>query len=66
MESTVFQRFERAIHLLRTLSEVLGVRPCLDGSETLRNDRLLQLMLGLVDEGRMRPALIPIRSRRCG
>ena len=59
-------RLELAISLFRTLSGALDVRPRLVGSEILGSDPSLLLRLGSVDDGRLRPALIPIGSSRAG
>jgi hypothetical protein len=64
MTKASFRGFELAISLLRTLSQVMYVRSRLVSSERYGNDRSSLLRLGPVDEGRLRPALIPIRSSR--
>ena len=64
MKNTLFRRFELAISLLRTLSQVSNARSRLIRSEIRGSDSSLLLRLGLVDERRLRPVLIPIGSRR--
>ena len=64
MKNTLFRKFELAISLLRTLSQVLDARSRLIRSEIRGSDPSLFLRLGPVDEGRLRPVLIPIGSRR--
>jgi hypothetical protein len=58
MKKISLRRFELTISLLRKLSQVVDVR--LASPETLGNDRSSRLRP--VDEGRLRPAIIPIRS----
>jgi hypothetical protein len=64
MTKASFRGFELAISLLRTLSQVMDVRSRLVSCERYGNDRSSLLRLGPVDEARLRPALIPIRSSR--
>jgi hypothetical protein len=64
MKKTPFRKSELAIPLLRTLSEVLDVRSHLVRSEILGSERSLLPRLGPVHEGRLRPVLIPVCSRR--
>jgi hypothetical protein len=64
MTKTSLRGFELAISLLRTLSQVIDVRSHLVSSESLGDDRSSLPRLGPVDEGRLRPVLIPIRSSR--
>jgi hypothetical protein len=64
MTKTSLRGFELAISLLRTLSQVMDVRSHLVSSKILGNDRSSLLRLGPVDEGRLRPVLIPVRSNR--
>jgi hypothetical protein len=54
---------ELAISLLRTLSQVLDVHPRPVRSEILDSDSSLLRRFRLVDEGRLRPVLIPIGNR---
>jgi hypothetical protein len=62
MKKISLRRFELTISLLRKLSQVVDVR--LASPETLGNDRSSLLRLRPVDEGRLRPAIIRIRSNR--
>ena len=64
MTKTSFRGFDLAISLLRTLSQVMEVRSRLVSSEILGNGRSLLLRLGPVDEGDLRPVLIPIHNGR--
>jgi hypothetical protein len=64
MKNSLVRRFELASSLLRTLSQVLDARSRLFSFEIRGSDLSLLLRLGPVDEGRLRPALIPIGSRR--
>jgi hypothetical protein len=57
MAKTSFRGLERVISLLRTLGQIVNVRLPLNGHLTLPQ-------LSRVDEGRLRPTPIPIRSRR--
>jgi hypothetical protein len=56
--------FELASSLLRTLSRVRDVRSRLVGSEIRGDDRSSLPFLSPFDEGRLRPALVAIRSSR--
>jgi len=64
MKKSLVRRFELARSLLRTLSQVLDARSRLISSEIRGSDPSLLLRLGPVDEGRLRPVLIPFGSRR--
>ena len=64
MKNTFFRRFELAISLLRTLSQVLGVFSRLLRSEIRGSDASLLLRLVPLDEGRLRLVPIPIGARR--
>ena len=61
MTKISFRGLELVISLLRTLGQVINVRSRLVGYEITGGDRS-SLLLGPVDEGRLRPALIPIGS----
>lgn len=64
MTKTSLQRFDLAISLLRTLGQVTEAGWRLVGSEILGNGRSLLLWLGPVEEGHVRPVLIPVHSNR--
>jgi hypothetical protein len=64
MKNTLFRKFELAISLLRILNQVLDVCSRFLGSKISGSDPSLFLRFGSVDEGRLRPVLIPIGSRR--
>ena len=66
MTKKSFRRFELVTSLLRTLRRVMDVRLLLVSPKSLDNERTSLLRPGSIDEGRLRPALIPIRpySRR--
>lgn len=65
MKKISFRGFELTISLLRTLIQVVKVRSRWVVPETLGNDRSLLPRFRPVDEGHLRPVLIPIgRGRR--
>ena len=64
MKNTLFRKRELAISLLRMLNQVLGVCSRFLGSKISGGDPSLFLRFGPVDEGQLRPVLIPIGSRR--
>lgn len=64
MKRISFRGVELTISLLKTLSQAVDVRSRLVMPEILGNDRSLFLRFGPVDEGRLRPVLIPIGRQR--
>ena len=60
MKNTLFRKCELAIFLLRMLNQVLGVCSRFLGSKISGSDPSLLPRFGPVDEGQLRPVLIPL------
>jgi hypothetical protein len=64
MKNALFRKCELEISLLRVLSQVLSACSHFIGPKISGSDRSLFLRFGPVDEGRLRPVVIPVRTRR--